>query len=180
MEVWLYGKMPLFLPVPGRHNVSNAMAAVALGMIHGIDPATIRIQLRGVRLPSLRMQRVAFRGVTLFLDCYNANPASLAAAVDELSTRPTPGRRILVAATCSNSLKARVARTAARIARMASSASARRPRATGARSRRPAPGACSGRDGPAGDPDAASRQPAATSPRQARRAACASSASPTR
>jgi UDP-N-acetylmuramoyl-tripeptide--D-alanyl-D-alanine ligase len=42
------------------------------------------------------MQRVAFRGVTLFLDCYNANPASLAAAVDELSTRPTSGRRILV------------------------------------------------------------------------------------
>jgi UDP-N-acetylmuramoyl-tripeptide--D-alanyl-D-alanine ligase len=96
MEVWLYGKMPLFVPVPGRHNVSNAMAAVAVGMVHGIDPATIRVQLRGVRLPSLRMQRVAFRGVTLFLDCYNANPASLAAAVDELSTRPTSGRRILV------------------------------------------------------------------------------------
>jgi UDP-N-acetylmuramoyl-tripeptide--D-alanyl-D-alanine ligase len=97
MEMWLYGKMPLFLPVPGRHNVSNAMAAVALGMIHGIDPATIRIQLRGVRLPSLRMQRVAFRGVTLFLDCYNANPASLAAAVEDLSTRTATGRRILVA-----------------------------------------------------------------------------------
>jgi UDP-N-acetylmuramoyl-tripeptide--D-alanyl-D-alanine ligase len=97
MEMWLYGKMPLFLPVPGRHNVSNAMAAVALGMIHGIDPATIRVQLRGVRLPSLRMQRVAFRGVTLFLDCYNANPASLAAAVEDLSTRTATGRRILVA-----------------------------------------------------------------------------------
>jgi UDP-N-acetylmuramoyl-tripeptide--D-alanyl-D-alanine ligase len=88
--------MPLFLPLPGVHNASNALAAVAVALIHGIDPATIRHQLRGVRLPSLRMQRVAFRGVTLFLDCYNANPASLAAAVDELSTRPTSGRRILV------------------------------------------------------------------------------------
>ncbi len=96
MEVWLYGKMPLFLPVPGRHNISNAMAAVAVGLVHGIDPATIRIQLRGVRLPSLRMQRVAYRGVTLFLDCYNANPGSLAAAVDDLASRTTPGRRILV------------------------------------------------------------------------------------
>ena len=96
MEVWLYGKMPLFLPVPGRHNISNAMAAVAVGLIHGIDPAIIRQQLRGVRLPSLRMQRVAFRGVTLFLDCYNANPGSLAAAVDDLSTRTATGRRILV------------------------------------------------------------------------------------
>jgi UDP-N-acetylmuramoyl-tripeptide--D-alanyl-D-alanine ligase len=96
MEVWLYGKMPLFLPVPGRHNVSNAMAAVAVALVHGVDPATIRVQLRGVRLPSLRMQRVAFRGVTLFLDCYNANPASLAAAVEDLSTRDAAGRRVLV------------------------------------------------------------------------------------
>src|SRR5439155_591092 len=96
VEVWLYGKMPIFLPLPGRHNASNALAAVTVGLIHGLDPLTIRHQLRGVRLPSLRMQRVAFRGVTMFLDCYNANPASLAAAVDELSTRATPGRRVLV------------------------------------------------------------------------------------
>jgi UDP-N-acetylmuramoyl-tripeptide--D-alanyl-D-alanine ligase len=96
VEVFLFGKMPLFLPLPGVHNASNALAAVAVALLHGVDPATIRSQLRGVRLPSMRMQRVAFRGVTLFLDCYNANPASLAAAVEELSTRPTTGRRILV------------------------------------------------------------------------------------
>jgi UDP-N-acetylmuramoyl-tripeptide--D-alanyl-D-alanine ligase len=96
MEVWLFGKMPLFVPVTGRHNVSNAMAAVAVGLVHGIDPATIRIQLRGVRLPSLRMQRVAFRGITLLLDCYNANPASLAAAVEDLASRTPTGRRVLV------------------------------------------------------------------------------------
>jgi UDP-N-acetylmuramoyl-tripeptide--D-alanyl-D-alanine ligase len=96
MEVYLFGKMPLFLPLAGRHNVSNALAAVAVAMIHGVDPDAIRRQLRGVRLPSLRMQRVTFRGVTLFLDCYNANPGSLTAAVEELSTRPTSGRRVLV------------------------------------------------------------------------------------
>ena len=97
VEIFLYGKMPLFLPVPGRHNASNALAAVAVGLVHGIAPAAIRTQLRGVRLPSLRMQRVAFRGITLLLDCYNANPASLAAGVDELVERPAQGRRILVA-----------------------------------------------------------------------------------
>jgi len=96
VEVFLFGKMPLFLPLPGVHNASNALAAVSVGLLHGVDAATIRAQLRGVRLPSLRMQRVAFRGVTLLLDCYNANPASIAAAVDELATRPTTGRRILV------------------------------------------------------------------------------------
>jgi UDP-N-acetylmuramoyl-tripeptide--D-alanyl-D-alanine ligase len=96
MEVFLFGKMPLFLPLAGRHNVSNALAAATVAMIHGVDPAVVRQQLRGVRLPSLRMQRVTFRGVTMFLDCYNANPGSLAAATEELSTRPAAGRRVLV------------------------------------------------------------------------------------
>ncbi len=96
VEFHLYGKMPLFLPVPGLHNASNALAAVAVGLIHGIEAEQIRRQLRGVRLPSLRMQRSTFRGVTVFLDCYNANPASLTAAVDELATRPATGRKILV------------------------------------------------------------------------------------
>ncbi len=96
VEVFLYGKMPLFLPLPGLHNASNAMAAVTVGMLHGVSPADIRVQLRGVRLPSLRLQRVAIRGATMLLDCYNANPASLAVAVDELSARAIAGRRILV------------------------------------------------------------------------------------
>ena len=96
MEVWLWGKMPLFLPVSGRHNVSNALAATAVGLLHGVKPEDIRVQLRGVRLPSLRMQRVTFRGVTLLLDCYNANPASLAAAVEDLASRTPAGRRVLV------------------------------------------------------------------------------------
>jgi UDP-N-acetylmuramoyl-tripeptide--D-alanyl-D-alanine ligase len=96
VEVWLYGKMPLFLPVPGVHNAWNAMAAAAVGLVHGVDPAEIRARLRGVRLPSLRMQRVTFRGVTIVLDCYNANPGSLAAGVEELAARAATGRRVLV------------------------------------------------------------------------------------
>jgi len=96
VEFFLYGKMRIFLPVPGLHNVPNALAAVAVGLLQGIEPGALREALRGVRLPSMRMQRIALGGRTLLLDCYNANPASLHAAVEELSARPARGRRVLV------------------------------------------------------------------------------------
>jgi UDP-N-acetylmuramoyl-tripeptide--D-alanyl-D-alanine ligase len=96
VEFFLYGKMRIFLPVPGLHNVQNALAAVAVGLLRGIEPGALREALRGVRLPSMRMQRIALGGRTLLLDCYNANPASLRAAVEELAARPARGRRVLV------------------------------------------------------------------------------------
>lgn len=96
VEFWLFGKMRMFLPVPGLHNVQNALAAVAVGLVAGATPAQIREALRDVRLPSMRMQRLTFGRRTLFLDCYNANPASMRAAVEELAARPCSGRRVLV------------------------------------------------------------------------------------
>ncbi len=96
VEVWLYGKMRLTLPVPGLHNAHNALAAAAVGLLFDIAPEQIRLGLRSVHLPSLRMQQLTFGGVTLFLDCYNANPASLQAAADELACRGGDHRRVLI------------------------------------------------------------------------------------
>lgn len=96
VAAWLYGKMRLDLPVPGLHNVSNAFAAVAVGMVHGITAEEMRIELADVRLPEMRMQVRSVAGVTFVLDCYNANPASLNAAVDELGARVGRRRRVVV------------------------------------------------------------------------------------
>ena len=93
---WLYGKMRMELPVPGLHNASNAMAAVAVGMLSGVTPGEISTALAGVVLPELRMQVRSVAGVTFVLDCYNANPASLEAAVDELDARSGRRRRVVV------------------------------------------------------------------------------------
>jgi len=47
--VWPGGRMPLALSLPGRFNVSNALAAFALGLSQGVDPETIREALEAVR-----------------------------------------------------------------------------------------------------------------------------------
>jgi len=96
VSLWLYGKMQLELPVPGLHNLGNAMAAVAVGMLHGITPDEIRDRLAEVRLPAMRMQVQSHGGVTFVLDCYNANPASLEVAVEELCARASRRRRVVV------------------------------------------------------------------------------------
>lgn len=96
VAVWLYGKMRLTLPVPGLHNVSNALAAVAVAMLHGVTPDEIVGRLAGVALPEMRMQVRAVSGVTFVLDCYNSNPASLEAAVEELDARANRRRRVVI------------------------------------------------------------------------------------
>ncbi len=93
---WLYGKMPFGLALEGLHNVSNALAALAAGMLLGGDPGRLRDALRAVRNPRMRLSRESVGGVTLIDDSYNANPASVEAALEELSATVTDGRRVFV------------------------------------------------------------------------------------
>ncbi len=93
---WLYGKMKVTVPVQGLHNVSNALAAVAVGLLLGADPRAVRDALREVEAPRLRLQRERVGGVVLVDDTYNANPASVGAALDEISVAACDGRRVFV------------------------------------------------------------------------------------
>jgi len=83
----------LAVPVPGRAAVSNAMAAVALAQSLGLTPAECRDGLLATTPPPGRMQVERWGQVTVLLDHYNANPGSMAAALDTLITWPTKGRR---------------------------------------------------------------------------------------
>jgi len=94
--VWVYGKMRLFIPAIGAHNARNAMAAVAIALALGVAPREIRKGLRKARLPAMRLELRRMRGVPVLLDCYNANPASLSVAVDELAARGAERRKVLV------------------------------------------------------------------------------------
>jgi len=78
--------MPMRLPIPGRHNVGNALAATALASLAGASLADVRDALATFEGPSMRMQveRLA-SGVTVINDAYNANPASMAAALQTLA-----------------------------------------------------------------------------------------------
>lgn len=84
------------LPLPGRHNATNALAALAIGREFGIPVSHIRDSLASCSRPEMRMQLQRVNGYTILNDAYNANPASMRAALETLSDAEVPGRRIAV------------------------------------------------------------------------------------
>jgi UDP-N-acetylmuramoyl-tripeptide--D-alanyl-D-alanine ligase len=89
------GQSAVNLPLAGRHNVLNALAAAAMAMAAG---ATLEACVGGLVHASAiggRLRRLkSGDGWTLIDDSYNANPASTAAAIQTLGLEP--GRRWLV------------------------------------------------------------------------------------
>ncbi|MHB8157985.1 MAG: UDP-N-acetylmuramoyl-tripeptide--D-alanyl-D-alanine ligase [Desulfocucumaceae bacterium] len=73
-----------FVPLPGRHNVINSLAAIATGLELGVWPAEIRKGLAGARLTSMRLEVSELNGVRIINDSYNANPSSARAALQAL------------------------------------------------------------------------------------------------
>ena len=70
------------MPVPGRHNAANALAAAAVGALFGLGPEEIRRGLQSVRLSALRLETVrAASGAVVLNDTYNASPASVKAMI---------------------------------------------------------------------------------------------------
>jgi UDP-N-acetylmuramoyl-tripeptide--D-alanyl-D-alanine ligase len=83
----------LELPFTSAHMRANAMAAVAAARAVGVEPAG-RVD---VQLSALRGERVALPGGAVIInDCYNANPLSMRAALDDLAAQDPDGRRIAV------------------------------------------------------------------------------------
>lgn len=96
-------RLGLKLPVPGRHMALNALAALGAAEALGADPVRFLAALEGFSPTAGRGQRQAIPleegGEFLLLDeSYNANTASVAAALAVLAAQPTPppGRRIAV------------------------------------------------------------------------------------
>jgi UDP-N-acetylmuramoyl-tripeptide--D-alanyl-D-alanine ligase len=85
----------LFLPLPGRHNIANALAAAACAHAAGASINQIVAGLEASEAVSGRGQvRRGRSGCTVIDDTYNANPGSVKAAIDVLAQRS--GKRILV------------------------------------------------------------------------------------
>ncbi len=80
------GECRLRLPLPGRHNVRNALAATACALAAGASLKQVCAGLGGLKGVSGRLQfKTARAGGGLIDDTYNANPASLGAALAVLS-----------------------------------------------------------------------------------------------
>jgi UDP-N-acetylmuramoyl-tripeptide--D-alanyl-D-alanine ligase len=84
------------LPLVGRHNVHNALAAIGVGLEHGVTLAESAAALCTLSPAEKRGQVVRIGNITVINDCYNSNPKALAAMVDALAEMPAR-RRIVVA-----------------------------------------------------------------------------------
>jgi UDP-N-acetylmuramoyl-tripeptide--D-alanyl-D-alanine ligase len=69
------------LSLLGRHQVHNALAAIAVCRRLGLDMQTVAERLAGFRGVPLRMELINIGGVAVINDAYNANPGSMAAAL---------------------------------------------------------------------------------------------------
>jgi UDP-N-acetylmuramoyl-tripeptide--D-alanyl-D-alanine ligase len=80
--------------LPGRHIVSNALAAAAVGLADGLALEEVASGLESADAQVRVRTHRGRNGATLIDDTYNASPASLTAALDLLAE--IPGRRIAV------------------------------------------------------------------------------------
>ena len=69
------------LPLAGAHNAANGAAALAVAHAAGVAPLAAAAALEQVALPPHRSAMIAAGGRTILDDCYNANPASMSAAI---------------------------------------------------------------------------------------------------
>ena len=81
------------LPVPGAHNVMNALAAVGIAVALGIDPAEAADRLSRFKPMAMRMERIQLaNGARVVNDSYNANPESMKAAFRTVGSAKRAGR----------------------------------------------------------------------------------------
>jgi UDP-N-acetylmuramoyl-tripeptide--D-alanyl-D-alanine ligase len=92
------GRVRLELPVPGRHAIYNALAALAAASVWNIGAAEAQSVFRTLRVPAMRGELLRFsNGAALINDSYNSSPAALHAMVEVLAATPNFQRRILAA-----------------------------------------------------------------------------------
>jgi len=90
--------VPFSLPVLGRYNVYNALAAVAVASLFNITLGKASELLHNFHLPAMRMNVENCDDFILIDDSYNANPDSVRWAIETLADFKARGRKILVLA----------------------------------------------------------------------------------
>ncbi len=91
-----WGDQEVILGVPGLHNVRNALMALAVGVLLGVPAREAARRLRRVRSFAMRGEVRSIGGLTVLVDCYNANPQSVRAALDMLVSVQRLGGRVAV------------------------------------------------------------------------------------
>ena len=88
------GERDVRIPIPGEHNVYNALAATAVGLSLGLPLDQISSGILKAKTIGGRTNLLNTGSMTVIDDCYNANPVSMKASIDVLAT--AEGRKIAV------------------------------------------------------------------------------------
>lgn len=96
---WRFRGAEVRLPLPGMHNVRNALLALGVAEAMGVSPEEAARGIAAMPAPKMRNEwrRVGPFGV--LADCYNSNPPSLRAAIDLLASIPADGPKVAVVGT---------------------------------------------------------------------------------
>ncbi len=89
-------RWPVVLRLPGRHNVMNALAAIAVGRMSGVEVGDVVGALERMRPTEKRGNVLEWRGAEIVNDTYNSNPKALEGMVEAL--RKTEAKRRIVVA----------------------------------------------------------------------------------
>lgn len=82
-------KINVNFSLPGRHMVYNAMAAIAVGNLFGMDGEDVKCGIDNIKSVGGRLNIIETGRYTVIDDCYNANPVSVKSSLDVLDSADT-------------------------------------------------------------------------------------------
>lgn len=94
--VTINGRLEMYLPVQGYHNIANCLASFAVCHALGHDIGDLRDVMASFQLPAMRIERQRIGDITVINDAYNANPESVRAALRYLGELNGGGRKVFV------------------------------------------------------------------------------------
>ena len=80
------GNILVEVPIPGEHNLYNAMAAAGVGLQLGLSLEEIKQGMEKAQTIGGRSNLIEANGLLIIDDCYNANPVSMKASINVLKT----------------------------------------------------------------------------------------------
>ncbi len=87
------------LGIPGRHSVANALLALAIADLLGVPARAAARGVSGAKPRSMRAELRRIGDLTVIVDCYNANPQSVRAALDLLEAQAEASSRVAMLGT---------------------------------------------------------------------------------
>ncbi|MFN3531473.1 MAG: UDP-N-acetylmuramoyl-tripeptide--D-alanyl-D-alanine ligase [Candidatus Brocadia sp.] len=90
------GNLEIYFPIPGYHNIYNCLASFAVCHALGHNIYDLKEAFSSFTLPHMRIEQQRVGKITLINDAYNANPASVRAALEYLNEIDVTGRKVFI------------------------------------------------------------------------------------